>query len=219
MTAIQEAINLTNVVDHLKVGVYINQLDDINDFSTARNIYFNKYCHERLGYTLQDIEELKDAFFAKITHPDDFASIIVSINYLIKNPNSQFACVYRSICKNGEIFWGYTITSVYRMRNNAPWQFVNIIFDVMEEMKTEQQLVILLKENSALKNKLLLSSLTKREKEIVSLIAAGKTDIEISNTLFISVHTSKSHRKNILHKLNLSRSSDLVRFAMENGLN
>jgi len=217
--SIQEEINLKEVVDHLKLGVYINQIDNINDFSTARNVYFNKYCPEKLGYTLQEVEELKDAFFAKIMHPDDLPSVFDSINYLVKNPNSQFTSVSRSICKSGEVIWSYTITSVCRMRNNVPWQFVNIVFDIMEEMKTEQQLVVLLKENSVLKHSLLLASLTKREKQIVSLIVAGKTDVEISNTLFISIHTSKSHRKNILHKLKLSRSSDLVRFAIENGLN
>lgn len=195
MTTIQEVINLTDIVDNLKLGVYINQLDDINDFSTARNIYFNKYCPQKLGYSLQEVEELKDAFFVKIMHPDDLPSVFDSINYLIKKPNSHFTSVSRAISKSGEIIWSYTITSVCRMRNNVPWQFINIVFDIMEEMKTEQQLAILLKENSALKNKLLLTSLTKREKEIVSLIVAGKTDIEISSTLFISIHTSKSHRK------------------------
>lgn len=60
--------------------------------------------------------------------------------------------------------------------------------------------------------------LTKRELEIVRLLAHGKTNEEISEELFISYHTVRTHRKNLMKKLGVETTVDLVRFAYDNGL-
>ncbi|MEL6720884.1 MAG: response regulator transcription factor, partial [Bacteroidota bacterium] len=61
-------------------------------------------------------------------------------------------------------------------------------------------------------------SLSKREREILTLISQGYTSIGISQALFISKHTVETHRKNILRKLNFSSSTELVKFAVQQGL-
>jgi DNA-binding NarL/FixJ family response regulator len=61
-------------------------------------------------------------------------------------------------------------------------------------------------------------SLSKREKEILSLISQGQTSQAISQNLYISKHTVETHRKNILRKLNFSTSTELVKFAVQQGL-
>lgn len=58
--------------------------------------------------------------------------------------------------------------------------------------------------------------LTKREKEILALIAQGLTDKEIAEKVFLSPLTITTHRKNILSKLGLKNKVELTRFAMEN---
>ncbi len=63
-----------------------------------------------------------------------------------------------------------------------------------------------------------IDSLTKREKEILKLIAQGLTDKEIAEKIFLSALTVISHRKNILSKLGLKNKVEITRFAMENGL-
>jgi DNA-binding NarL/FixJ family response regulator len=60
--------------------------------------------------------------------------------------------------------------------------------------------------------------LTKREKEILSHIAEGLTNVQISEKLFISIDTVDSHRKNLHTKLNVKNTAMLIRFAMENNL-
>jgi DNA-binding NarL/FixJ family response regulator len=60
--------------------------------------------------------------------------------------------------------------------------------------------------------------LTRRELEIIKLIAAGKRTSEIAEALFISTYTVETHRRNLLQKLKLRNVADLVRFAIENGL-
>ncbi|WP_367388835.1 response regulator transcription factor [Lewinella sp. LCG006] len=60
--------------------------------------------------------------------------------------------------------------------------------------------------------------LSPREIEIVSLIAKGLVAKEIAAELHLSTHTVYTHRKNILKKLNLRSSSELLVFALQNNL-
>ncbi len=60
--------------------------------------------------------------------------------------------------------------------------------------------------------------LTQREIEIVQLVAKGLIAKEIANILHLSTHTVYTHRKNIMKKLELNTSSELVLYALNNGL-
>jgi len=60
--------------------------------------------------------------------------------------------------------------------------------------------------------------LTEREREVLQYVARGRTYKEIGVSLGISPKTAENHVRNILGKLHLSRRSDLVRYAVEHGL-
>jgi DNA-binding NarL/FixJ family response regulator len=60
--------------------------------------------------------------------------------------------------------------------------------------------------------------LTKREIEIIALLARGKSDREAATELNISLLTAETHRANIMNKLQLHSIQDLVRYAVENKL-
>ena len=62
------------------------------------------------------------------------------------------------------------------------------------------------------------SSLTPREQEIMRLLAEGLSAKEIAESLFISPKTVENHRSNIMHKLGLHSSLELVRYAAKLGL-
>jgi len=57
--------------------------------------------------------------------------------------------------------------------------------------------------------------LTRREKEILMLIATGKYNKEIAEMLSISVRTVENHRASILKKINVRKTVELVRYAMQ----
>jgi DNA-binding NarL/FixJ family response regulator len=61
-------------------------------------------------------------------------------------------------------------------------------------------------------------SLSKREQEILVLISKGLTSQRIGKALFISKYTVETHRKNILRKLDFNSSTELVKFAITQGL-
>lgn len=61
-------------------------------------------------------------------------------------------------------------------------------------------------------------ALTKRETEVLKLIAAEHSNQEVADKLFISIRTVDTHRRNLLEKLKLKNNAGLVRYAIKNGL-
>jgi DNA-binding NarL/FixJ family response regulator len=61
-------------------------------------------------------------------------------------------------------------------------------------------------------------SLTQREQDVLSLVAEGSSDKEIAEVLTISIHTVKSHMRNILAKLHLGHRHEAALFAVREGL-
>lgn len=112
----------------------------------------------------------------------------------------------------------------YLLKNCTPEEFRKALHEVLERDevyigKSVQLTSVINKPKKGLKDdfqKCL--SLSKREKEILGLISQGYTSQSISETLFISKYTVETHRKNILRKLNFNSSTELVKFAVQQGL-
>src|SRR5262245_16263714 len=63
-----------------------------------------------------------------------------------------------------------------------------------------------------------LEALTRREREILRLIAEGRRNREIAGLLYVSVKTVEKHRSNLMNKLDLHNTAALTSFAVESGL-
>jgi DNA-binding CsgD family transcriptional regulator len=70
----------------------------------------------------------------------------------------------------------------------------------------------------ALKTEVPQERLTRREREVVQLLAEGRTTKEVANILGMSVKTAETHRSNIMRKLNLRSVSQLVLYAVRNNI-
>jgi len=62
------------------------------------------------------------------------------------------------------------------------------------------------------------NDLTKREQEVLALVASGKSNQEVADDLFISVKTVDTHKNHILDKLGLKNTAELVKYAIRNNL-
>ncbi|MGH9453430.1 MAG: response regulator, partial [Terriglobia bacterium] len=62
------------------------------------------------------------------------------------------------------------------------------------------------------------SLLTPREREIIQMLAEGKSTKEVASALDITAKTAETHRANIMRKLDLHSTSDLVRYAIRNNI-
>ena len=61
-------------------------------------------------------------------------------------------------------------------------------------------------------------TLTDREKQVLRLVAEGKSNKEVADVLGISVKTAMSHREHVMEKLDLHNRAELVRFAIKIGV-
>jgi DNA-binding NarL/FixJ family response regulator len=61
-------------------------------------------------------------------------------------------------------------------------------------------------------------TLTNREREMLQLLAEGKTTKEIASGLHVSIKTVETHRRNIMSKLNSHSVADLIKYALREGL-
>lgn len=66
-------------------------------------------------------------------------------------------------------------------------------------------------------SKLPAEPLTTREREVLKLIAEGKSSKEVAELLFISPRTAQHHRANIMQKLKLNKTADLIKYAIRKG--
>ena len=62
------------------------------------------------------------------------------------------------------------------------------------------------------------NDLTKREQEVLALVASGKSNHEVADVLFISIKTVDTHKAHILEKLGLKNTAELVKYAIKNKL-
>lgn len=109
----------------------------------------------------------------------------------------------------------------YLLKNSDKQTIVNAIETVMhdEEYMDDSIKKILLQESiTGQRRSVFEVPLTKREKEVLKLIAEGLSSQEIANTLFISLRTVETHRLNLNQKLDVKNTAGLVKEAIKRGL-
>ncbi len=109
----------------------------------------------------------------------------------------------------------------YLLKNSDKHTIVNAIETVMlgDEYMDDTIKKILLQESiTGQRRSIFEIPLTKREKEIVKLVAEGLSSQEIADKLFISLRTVETHRLNINQKLDVKNTAGLVKEAMKRGL-
>ena len=147
-------------------------------------------------FTIEDIGKIK---------------ALVNCNFLIISDDSNKANISRVLDFGGNSFLTKTcdkeeiIGAVLATAKGEKF-LCNKVIDIILEKNVEQE-----EENC------LPACLTEREIEIIQYTARGLSAKAIAEELFLSPHTIYTHRKNILRKLNMNSSSELIVFALNNG--
>jgi len=114
--------------------------------------------------------------------------------YVLKNTSKEeLAFAIRKIYRNG-IYMGpeFTLNMLQKFRSNFP---------AHERGEKKEQL-----------------NISDREMEVLNLVAQGKTNSEIARTLFTSVRTIETRRKNLLDKTQTNNTATLIKYAVQHGL-
>lgn len=209
------------ILDKAPCFLYINEIGRNREESTWRNIYLNKYALDNTGYTREEVDKLGPDFFKEILHPDDYEIATLSIEHLKDISDDEvFGGPYKYMPKNKGYKWMIGVSRVFkRDEEGNPKYFLNAAINFNDEFHTHKQIIDLLKENKRLLNENTILKLTHREREVLKHLVRGNSARKISEILKISESTVISHRKNMLKKLNMHSTANLVNFAVENGLN
>jgi DNA-binding NarL/FixJ family response regulator len=113
--------------------------------------------------------------------------------------------------------------SGYITKDNAEWVLKEAIQRIAEGGRylcqaVERMVFEILQEASPAPPERESDILTKREKEVLRLIAEGRSNQEASEELTISVKTVNAHRYNLMKKLNVHNVQQLVRYAIRQGI-
>ncbi|MBK7867087.1 MAG: hypothetical protein IPJ75_08920 [Ignavibacteriales bacterium] len=173
--------------------------------------------------------------FYSIMHPDDVPFLIEThylyMDHIIKlhqaeKKNYKLICDFRLKCKDGKFrrFINQVIPLERGKKGNV--LLMLIMYDMLpgrDEILTSQrkmmnvssgELHVFLKDSKSETQ----PSLTKREIEILGLMAKGMASKKIADELFISVNTVNNHRRNILEKTNSENSTMAVQYGLSLGL-
>lgn len=100
------------------------------------------------------------------------------------------------------------------IKNNTGKELAQAITRVQSGMSYYDQIQNFNSEDQSVKQ----HQLTERELDIIRALSEGLSSSQIGEKLFISEHTVKTHRKNILKKLDIHNSAELVQYAINNSI-
>ena len=153
-----------------------------------------------------------------LMHPDYREFMLNRLKIIDDCVNEKPYGLFKIKTRNGSYIW---VLSTYVCFEKDDCGHTHKILGFASEVNINQlfsQLNDINNINKAENTTCLIKLLSEREKTVIELITNGYSDRRISEYLGISIHTAKTHRKRIIHKMGLRNSSALVKYAVENGL-
>ena len=192
---------------------------------TAGNRWF-----ELLGYTKEELGN-EEADWMNLINPKDLESFSQKISAHLQGETAQFESQHQLRHKDGhwvsvEVAGKVTL----RDADHKPLRMVGTILDISQRKRLNEEGLELLKKIECLirentthsppssEKTAKAESLTKRQRQIIGMIAAGMTSADIAKHLNLSTATVISHRRNLMAKLKLHSTAEVTHFAIDHGL-
>ncbi|MFA6247604.1 MAG: helix-turn-helix transcriptional regulator [Mucilaginibacter sp.] len=182
-------------------------IHDLRDWSV---VYMSNRGLQLLQSTHEEITALSSGdYYKKYFNQEDAEDYVPKILSLLeRNNDDELVTFFQQVRFPGRDEWSWHMSSVkIFMRDEAGKPSLTITIavpiDAMHHMTAKAER-LLLDNNFLRQNYEKFSKLTKREKEVLTQVASGKSAAEIANALYISVTTAETHRKNIKQKLSAS---------------
>lgn len=220
------------LLEHL--SLVENSSMTIYDIFQKRYVFIRSRFRELIDYDEKAAAEQGYAFFFRLMHPDDIAFVldttIRALEYIIglaPEERKDYKTVFEFRLRDREGKYIRFIQQVVNLELDLAGNMwlILILMDVNPNQQGGKQMlrstvnmktgrVIPFTEEKDEKQ----SQLTKREIEILGLIAKGMASKEIADQLFLSVNTVNNHRQNIIEKMDVSNTSEALTYAMRIGI-
>ncbi|MCK5125996.1 MAG: helix-turn-helix transcriptional regulator [candidate division Zixibacteria bacterium] len=164
----------------------------------------------------KSVDEIRDGgaeFLSNLVHPDSTKVVVPQLlGQLQQKDPFQSLTVFQLMRSkpDAEFEWFYTVSKKHAETGGLisltnPIRSLGFLAEKLECVIEEH---VFMKENYRR-----FMTLTRREREILGLIAQGETHKRIADRLYISPFTVKSHRQNIIRKLETRRIADFIKYA------
>lgn len=171
-----------------------------------------------LGITLDELREMGTEYYPRYFNMEYMEGLLPRMEVLLRENKSNESFSYFQQVKfaeKNEWTWHITSTGIFmRDDEGKPLLTMTIALPIENMKEVEPKAERLLQENEFLKKHAeRFSSLSKREVNILKLVAKGKSSPDIAEELFISAETVQTHRRNIKQKLSISSSFEFNEYA------
>lgn len=189
----------------------------IHDLVTQSIVYMSKWARDALGVTLEEMQMHYDDYHARFFNTEDAAYYVPKVVELVERNTDEFVTFFQQVRISPAHAWLWHLSSMkifLRDPEGKPRLTITISLRVDTMHPIASKVEKLLEENDFLrKHHPIFASLTRREKEILKLMALGQSSLEIAGQLHISETTANTHRRNIRKKINAQTAYDVTHFA------
>ena len=190
----------------------------IQQLEPFESIYMNENGLEGLGITLQELRKIGADYLKQFFNLDDAEDFLCRLKNMLdtRNTKESFTFLQQVKLKDSEEWvWHIGSTRIFfQDKQGIPTHIVTTAIPIDELKHIPNKARRLLAESEFLRNNIgKFLQLTSREREILHLVAMGKSSGEIAKALFISGETVNSHRKNIKSKLGITTTFDFTQYA------
>lgn len=208
-----------------KIKELNSQIDELPCVVIVHNIqrgfaveFMSKRGIKLLGISEAELLSMGDDYYTQFFNPEEYQDYNKKIFDLLQNPDAEKIMSFFQQVKGRKSegwTWYMTTFKIFMFdEKGLPLLLITTAFPIDPEHQITTKVARLLKENNFLrKNTHSFSKLSKREKEILQLMALGMGSQEIADKLFISLNTVKTHRKRVVQKLEIKNSYDLNEYA------
>lgn len=190
----------------------------VQQLEPFQSIYMTERGLRELGITLEELQEMGTDYLQRFFNLEDSEDYLQKLKQLLttNNLNETFTFFQQVKFKNNdEWVWHIGSTRIFHQdEQGQPSHIVTIAIpiDKLKHMPNKAER-LLAEKNFFHSNLQRFLTLGKREREVLRLVALGKSSQEIADELFISVQTVNTHRKAIKQKLQISTGYDFTLYA------
>ncbi len=190
----------------------------IHDIIDSSVVYMSQAGLAILGVSLEELRSMGPAYFYRYFNPEEARNYVPQIIDLLKRNNDNEVVSYFQQVRPSEAqewAWYSSSTKIFlRDDQHKPVLTITIAIPVDPQHHLIPKVEKLLNENSFLhQHQHMFASLTKREKQILRLMALSINSNEIAERLHISESTANTHRRNIRRKIHAQTNYDVIKFA------
>jgi hypothetical protein len=197
----EDMIAAISAVEHLFPGAII-----IHDLRDSSVVYMSQWGLNYLDISLEDLRGMGTEYHSRFFNPDDSTDYAPKVlGMLQRNKIDEFMTYFQQVRRSPHDDYAWYLSGsrvFFRDTAGQPMLILTIALPVDAQHHIAAKAQRLLEENNFLrKNYSLFEQLTSRERQILRLMAVGRSSEEMAERLHIAGATVSTHRRNIKRKL------------------